>query len=413
MTPQLMNQLFNALPECAEWGRVYILDFIAENMPKTINEENVQRIIPNLAHQNPAVVLSAAKVILKFMDTIDNSEKSRSICRKLAPPLISLMNNAPEIQYIATRNINLILMKYPGIFDKEVRVFFCNFQDPLYCKLSKLELMIRLADLQNVDQLLTELKDYAQEVDITFARKAISAIGIIAIKLEAAAERCVLAFHELIRTKVAAQYAIEEIVIVIRDIFRQYPNRYESIIKDLCLHLKSLDDIEARAAMVWIIGEYGQRIDNSIQLITHFSESFKDEAKQVQMAIVTAAVKLYLKLEDEAEELVSQVLKLATDESDNPDLRNRGYIYWRMLSEDPEAAKQIILCEKPPMHEDQGKIEPIIRDQLVNNLSMLASVYYKTPEQFVKKIRDKINERFDLETDEIVDKQAEYVDSTG
>jgi hypothetical protein len=36
-----MNQLFNALPECAEWGRVYILDFIAENMPKTINEENV------------------------------------------------------------------------------------------------------------------------------------------------------------------------------------------------------------------------------------------------------------------------------------------------------------------------------------------------------------------------------------
>ena len=44
---------------------------------------------------------------------------------------------------------------------------------------------------------------------------------------------------------------------------------------------------------------------------------------------------------------------------------------------------------------------------------MLASVYYKPPEQFVKKLRDKINERFDLETDEIVDKTAEYVDSTG
>lgn len=257
MTPQLMNQLFNALPECAEWGRVYILDFLAENLSADVSDDNVQRIIPNLAHQNPAVVLSAAKVILKFMDGIENTDRSRSICRKLAPPLISLMNNQPEIQYIATRNINLILMKWPNIFDKEVRVFFCNFQDPLYVKLAKLELMIRLADLQNVDQLLAELKDYAQEVDITFARKAISAIGIIAIKLEQAAERCVLAFHELIRTKVAAQYAIEEIVIVIRDIFRQYPNRYESIIKDLCAHLRSLDDIDARAAMVWIIGEYG------------------------------------------------------------------------------------------------------------------------------------------------------------
>ena len=44
---------------------------------------------------------------------------------------------------------------------------------------------------------------------------------------------------------------------------------------------------------------------------------------------------------------------------------------------------------------------------------MLASVYYKPPEQFVKKLRDKINERFDLETDEIVDRTTEYVDSTG
>ena len=85
-----------------------------------------------------------------------------------------------------------------------MRVFFCNFQDPLYVKLAKLELMIRLADLTNVDQLLTELKDYAQEVDITFARKAISAVGIIAVQIEQAAERCVLALQELIRTKVAA-----------------------------------------------------------------------------------------------------------------------------------------------------------------------------------------------------------------
>ena len=193
------------------------------------------------------------------------------------------------------------------------------------------------------------MKDYAQEIDIEFARKAISAVGIIAVKLDQAAERCVLAFHELIRMKVAAQYVIEEIVIVIKDIFRQYPGRYESIIKDLCAHLKSLDNVEARAAMVWIIGEYGERIENAIALMNHFSENFKDEAKSVQMAILCSAVKLYVKLEDEAEDLVTAVLRLATDESDNPDLRNRGYIYWRMLSSDPEAAEKIILCQKPPI----------------------------------------------------------------
>ena len=97
MTPHLMHQLLNALPECAEWGRVYILDFLADNLPPQVPEETIQRIIPNLAHQNPALVLSASKVIIRFLDQVDNADRVRSICRKLAPPLISLMNNEPEI----------------------------------------------------------------------------------------------------------------------------------------------------------------------------------------------------------------------------------------------------------------------------------------------------------------------------
>lgn len=124
-----MHKLLNAIPECSEWGRVYILDFLAANIlhnPKDV-DEIIQRIIPNLAHKNSAVVLSASKVILKYMDYVNETEKMRSICRKMAPPLISLMNNEPEIQYIAIRNINLIIQKRPYIIDKEVRVFFCNF----------------------------------------------------------------------------------------------------------------------------------------------------------------------------------------------------------------------------------------------------------------------------------------------
>ena len=51
--------------------------------------------------------------------------------------------------------------------------------------------MIKLSDLNNVDQLLLELKDYAQEIDVAFVRKSISAIGRVAIKLERAADRCI------------------------------------------------------------------------------------------------------------------------------------------------------------------------------------------------------------------------------
>mmetsp|Transcript_34514 Transcript_34514/g.25610 ORF Transcript_34514/g.25610 Transcript_34514/m.25610 type:complete len:80 (+) Transcript_34514:61-300(+) len=79
----------------------------------------------------------------------------------MSAPLISLMNNEPEIQYIAVRNINLIIQKRPYVIDKEIRVFFCNFQDPLYVKLEKLEILVKLADLKNVDSILNELKEYS------------------------------------------------------------------------------------------------------------------------------------------------------------------------------------------------------------------------------------------------------------
>jgi len=48
----------------------------------------------------------------------------------------------------------------------------------------------------------------------------------------------------------------QETIIVIRDIFRKYPKDYEGILKEICENLKTLDDPEAKAAMIWIIGEY-------------------------------------------------------------------------------------------------------------------------------------------------------------
>ena len=50
-------------------------------------------------------------------------------------------------------------------------------------------------------------------------------------------------------------------------------------------------------------------------------------------------MKLFLKRPADTQQLVQSVLSLATQESDNPDLRDRGYIYWRLLSTDPAAAK--------------------------------------------------------------------------
>lgn len=60
---------------------------------------------------------------------------------------------------------------------------------------------------------------------------------------------------------------------------------------------------------------------------------------QTQLQILTAVVKLFLKKPDQAQGLVTKVLQAATAENDNPDIRDRAYVYWRLLSSDPQIAK--------------------------------------------------------------------------
>uniref|UniRef100_A0A8D1RIB5 Adaptor related protein complex 2 subunit beta 1 n=1 Tax=Sus scrofa TaxID=9823 RepID=A0A8D1RIB5_PIG len=385
LNPQNINKLLTALNECTEWGQIFILDCLSNYNPKDDREAQsiCERVTPRLSHANSAVVLSAVKVLMKFLELLPNdSDYYNMLLKKLAPPLVTLLSGEPEVQYVALRNINLIVQKRPEILKQEIKVFFVKYNDPIYVKLEKLDIMIRLASQANIAQVLAELKEYATEVDVDFVRKAVRAIGRCAIKVEQSAERCVSTLLDLIQTKV--NYVVQEAIVVIRDIFRKYPNKYESIIATLCENLDSLDEPDARAAMIWIVGEYAERIDNADELLESFLEGFHDESTQVQLTLLTAIVKLFLKKPSETQELVQQVLSLATQDSDNPDLRDRGYIYWRLLSTDPVTAKEVVLSEKPLISEETDLIEPTLLDELICHIGSLASVYHKPPNAFVE-----------------------------
>ena len=139
-----------------------------------------------------------------------------------------------------------------------------------------------------------------------------------------------------------------------------------------------------RASMIWILGEYCDRIDNVDELLGSFVDNFHDENAQVQLQLLTSTVKLFLKRPADTQDLVQNVLSLATQDSDNPDLRDRGYIYWRLLSTDPAAAKDVVLAEKPTISEETDLLEPALLDELICHISTLASVYHKPPSAFVE-----------------------------
>lgn len=173
---------------------------------------------------------------------------------------------------------------------------------------------------------------------------------------------------------------------------------------------------------------------------------------QVQLQLLTATVKLFLKKPTEsAQRMIQLVLSCATQETDNPDLRDRAYVYWRLLSTDPEvktvhdccfdmlekslshcrplrlgyscthtaigvrcvicslyggsgahqvqyllkycilfcaqAAKDVVLAAKPVITDDAALLEPGLLEALLSQISSLASVYHKPADTFVSRQR--------------------------
>lgn len=141
------------------WGQNYILEGLLNYVPQNTSDAGLlaERICPRLAHSNSAVVLSCIRLLLYLFNYMSDQALVDSLCHRLSPPLVTLISGEPEIQYLALRNALLLLQRRPQILQNDIRVFFCNYYDPIYIKVTKLELVFMLANEKNIGKVLAEL----------------------------------------------------------------------------------------------------------------------------------------------------------------------------------------------------------------------------------------------------------------
>ncbi|CAH0489643.1 unnamed protein product [Peronospora farinosa] len=224
ITKSVLQKLLAALNECNEWGQVFVLDALAGYMPADSREAEgiIERVTSRLQHANSAVVLSAVKVMMTFLEKVSEADTECSLSRKMAPLLVTLLSAEPEIQYVALRNINLIVQKRPAILTNEMKLFFCKYNDTIYGEAGNYHSSCSGAQTLN--------------------RCCLSSRNT---PLRWMWNLCAVRY-----TKV--DYIVQEAIFVIKDIFRKYPNQYESIIATLCENLDTLDEPESKESMIWI-----------------------------------------------------------------------------------------------------------------------------------------------------------------
>lgn len=395
---QHATTLVSLLNSTDEWCQIYILNSLMLYVSQSSNESLalIEGILPCLQHENSSVVLNSIKAIVYFCNYVNKPELViPSLLKRLGSSLASLLSKPPEIQFLVLRNVILLLLDKKDLISINVEMFFCRYDDPIYVKDTKLEIIYLLANESNYSVVLRELEEYATEVDVSMARKAMRAFGNLAVKLPDAAEECVNIVVDLVSNGIS--YILQEATVVIKNILRKYPGRFNFVIPELMKHYKLIDEPDAKSSAIWIVGQFCEEISNPLSILEHFAMNFMEEAIEVQYASLTAVTKFYLKYPQFGELLLLRVLKWATEEVNNPDIRDRGYIYWRMLSTATpsntgvfqEQTKSIVLNSNPLISTENDKIDGMVLEELELNIGTLASIYLKPVQNVFRLARRK------------------------
>lgn len=384
LTADTLPLLLAALTSSSEWCQTMFLDALAKYTPISAEDASflIDRLIPMLKNSNPAVVVGAFRCIFLFLDY--DKRNPADVFLSVIPPFITLVTSAEfEIQYLVLRTLSLFVHKYPRALAKEIRVFFCKYNDPSYIKMEKLDIIVTICHSITAPAVLDELAEYCNAVDVAFVRKAVQCIGQIAIKINNAAPRCVDILVGLIDGK--AEYAIEEAVVVMSDILRRFPGSFESVIAAVCKNFEQIHEPRAKAAGIWILGEYCHIINDVDVALDTFLDTFHDEQSSVQLQILTALVKLYLFKPKETKDQLQFVLTEATRGNVSPDVRNRAFIYWRLLSMPDQTAQLVVRFAKTAVEHSGVQYDDAILTELLKNMGTVSGVLHIVPSDFVSK----------------------------
>lgn len=419
---KLLKRILIALNEANEWGQIYILDALitCNNKKKAKYAEMIiDATVPLFSHINPAVIMSAVKVVLKYLDNVEDEQKVQNYSKKISMCLVSLMDSVPEMKYLLLRAMHCIIQKRHYLLDKDYKAFYVKAYEPIYVKFEKLDILYELTDNKNFEMILNEFKSYSMlEYDINLVKRAIKYIGNIGFRFEKSMNLCVDCISQILNYN--QDFTIDQSVIVMRDLLRKYHGKDKPLELLIKINEDLIDKIrlpESKAAILYILGEYCSHIEKSTELIECFYNDFSDESEQVKLQILNACIKNFLTKPDDkkAEDLVTAVLQKGAEETVNADVRDRSYFYWRLLENDPDIAKEMILAEKPSFnHIEETPIDQELCDDILENITNVSCIYHKKYSEMILKedlLYEKEGDDKEEEDEEEKEKEKEVVEN--
>lgn len=130
--------------------------------------------------------------------------------------------------------------------------------EPSYIKQIKLEILTALASENNLGDLLNELNEYAAHCETEISRLAVKSLSFIALQLKEVTRALLKNLSEFYKS--GKVHLVNETVKAFQLVLRRFPKEFPEIKDCIAQGLPNINEPEATAAFVWILGTFGESI---------------------------------------------------------------------------------------------------------------------------------------------------------
>ncbi|PON76494.1 AP-1, 2,4 complex subunit beta [Parasponia andersonii] len=384
LSKPIVYYLLNRIKEFSEWAQCLVLDLVAKYVPSDSNDifDIMNLLEDRLQHANGAVVLASTKVFLQL--TLSMTDVHQQVYERIKAPLLTLVSSgSPEQSYAVLSHLHLLVIRAPYIFSSDYKHFYCQYNEPSYVKKLKLEMLTAVANESNTYEIVTELCEYAANVDIPIARESIRAVGKIALQqydVNAIVDR-LLQFLEMEK-----DYVTAEALVLVKDLLRKYPQwSHDCIAVVGNISCKNIQEPKAKAALIWMLGEYSQDMHDAPYILEGLIENWDDEhSAEVRLHLLTAVMKCFFKRPPETQKALGAALAAGFADF-HQDVHDRALFYYRLLQYNVTVAERVVNPPKQAVSVFADTQSSEIKDRIFDEFNSLSVVYQKPSYMFTDK----------------------------
>ncbi len=273
--------------------------------------------------------------------------------------LVRLLRSQFEVQWVVLQVIAGVIHLFSDTFRPYIKDFYVKGIDSSDVACCKLHIITRLVDSSNFAGVLRELQACIRHCIDDVASAAVRALGQCAHLLPSVLPSCISGLMQLVKTNANAS-VIPECVVVIRALVASKPEDNHKLIRRLARMFSTLNSSAAKAAIIWMVAEYGQAAGvNSLELLRICARSFVSEISATKLQILSFASKLYASLPQESRLLYKYIISLASADV-ALDIRDRARMMQNILGSGEEGEDVKALSSFGVALVSVNKIVPVV-----------------------------------------------------